>query len=466
MKKIISLVLTACMVFALVPTISFAAVTDAQDTQAANEVLQTDGVDQGDEAEEMTDFTAAAGPWVQDSTGWRYIDPVTQQALKGKQQINGVYWYYFEETAGYMQTSWVTLPNGKRNYYDPTPGEPGLTSYGTMKTGWFTDVDGSKYYLVLTSGVPKTGWLKKDGDRYYFGSNGKMWTGWHKIDDYKYYLNPKTGKAATGWHTIDGSKYYFSDSGKMKTGWAKINGSKYYFGSNGKMVTGVKKINGSKYYFANNGKMQTGAKKISGKLYYFFSSGKAVSRKGWFKGSDGKSRYSLGTGGTVATGLKTIGGITYKFSTSTGICIANYGDKYDQKIRNTSSNTSWLVYVVKSKFQVRVYKGKKGNWSKQYTFTCALGSSKPTYSGTYTVSSKTKQHSYRLNGQDVHWNNGLNYGGSGAGFNGYVWAGKTSGNLVDGRLGGYYTGGRVRVAENNSVWLYNNIPNGTKVVIQ
>ena len=64
MKKIISLVLTACMVFALVPAISFAAVADAQDTQAANEVLQIDDVDQGGESGDMTDFTAAAGPWV------------------------------------------------------------------------------------------------------------------------------------------------------------------------------------------------------------------------------------------------------------------------------------------------------------------------------------------------------------------------------------------------------------------
>jgi lipoprotein-anchoring transpeptidase ErfK/SrfK len=338
-----------------------------------------------------------------------------------------------------------------------------------MKTGWLTD--GGKKYYFANNGKMKTGWLKLNNAKYYFSDKGVMFTGKHTIKGSKYYFDDNTGKMKTGWVSDGGSKYYYNDNGKQHFGWLKLNGKKYYLDAkSGKMQTGRKNVSGSYYYFASNGVMAASkAVKISGKLHYFFSSGKEVTGKGWFKGSDKKSRYATG-GGTVATGKKTINGITYKFSTKTGVCIANLGDVYDQKIRNVSSNTSYLLYAIKGKFQVRVYKGSKGNWSRVHTFDCAFGkSSNPTANGNYTVNSKTPHHNY--GGGKYHWNNGLNYTGSsakpGAGFNGYVWTGQyPDGNIYDSKLRAYCTGGRIRVAESNSVWLYNNIPVGTKVVVQ
>ena len=43
---------------------------------------------------------------------------------------------------------------------------------------------------------------------------------------------------------IHGGVYYFSPKGFMKTGWIKYNNKKYYFGSNGIRYSGVKKISG------------------------------------------------------------------------------------------------------------------------------------------------------------------------------------------------------------------------------
>ena len=75
----------------------------------------------------------------------------------------------------------------------------------------------------------------------------------------------------------------------------------------------------------------------------------------------------------------------------------------------------------------------------------------------------------KTGGKNAHWNNGLDLTGSGPkgnGFNGYVWSDTyPEGSIIDSRLGGKVTGGRVRVSENNSAWLYNNIGIGTTVYI-
>ena len=453
--------------------------------------------------------------WVKDNAGMSYYcdpngsDPTAAgqsfgAMYKGWQSIGSVR-YYFDATECYMHTGWLKL--GTAKYY--------LGTNGQLQTGMKT-IDGSKYFLdpnkggcahvgwlknysdgysyyFNNSGKARTGWLSEGSYKYYFADSGRMKTGWLKVGSDKYYLNTNNGRMVTGKQTIGGSVYYFdTNNGKMKTGfvsigsakyyfntsngkmqkgWVKVGSSKYYMNtSSGKMVTGMKKVGSSYYYFnTSSGKMTTGALKYKGSLYYFFSSGKRVTSKGWFKGSDKKSRYGLGSG-KIATGKKTISGITYKFNSKTGVCEKNLGDTYDQKIANQSSSTGYLISVIKGKYQVRVYKGKKGSWSRVYTFTCAYGTSKPA-KGTYTVTSKTAHHDYSSGGNPVHWNNGVNITGSterpGDGFSGYVWTGKyPDGEISDSRLGGKYTGGRVRLAESNSLWLYNNIPTRTKVIIQ
>ena len=60
----------------------------------------------------------------------------------------------------------------------------------------------------------------------------------------------------------------------MKTGWIKKSGKWYYFGTNGAMVTGWKKIGGSYYRFTAKGVMQTGWTKYKGNWYYLKSDGK------------------------------------------------------------------------------------------------------------------------------------------------------------------------------------------------
>ena len=499
MKKLIALLVTACMLITLVPAAAFAYSTggDQQTEPAVSQELAVTPESaetpaepaEGVEAEDPDLEAAATEGWTQDPATGKWMFYVNDVPVVGFQTF-GTSKYYFD-ISGYMVVDWQTI-DGKRYYFDPTPGTPGApgSTYGVMKTGWQTlngnkyyfnpnsgamhtgwlTLYGEKYYFKPNTGVMNTGWLKLNGNKYWFKDNGQMVTGSKKIGAYKYYFNVSNGHMETGWVNHDGYKFYYKPgNGHMKTGWLKLNGKKYWFTNSGHMVTGMKTIDGYKYYFSDSGVMQTGAKKINGALYYFYSSGKAVSSKGWFKGSDGKTRYSLG-GGKVATGTKQIGSNWYEFSKKTGVCLRNLGDNYDRQIKNKSSRTSYLIQVIKSKYQVRVYKGKKGSWSKIYTFTCGIGApGHETASGNFTVQGKTAHHNYRTGGKNAHWNNGLDLTGSGPkgnGFNGYVWSDTyPEGSIIDSRLGGKVTGGRVRVSENNSAWLYNNIGIGTTVYI-
>ena len=65
---------------------------------------------------------------------------------------------------------------------------------------------------------------------YLFGTDGKMMTGWAKVDKDYFYLNTD-GRMLIGWLSdSDGNKYYMDMSnGKMSTGWKQIDGSWYYF---------------------------------------------------------------------------------------------------------------------------------------------------------------------------------------------------------------------------------------------
>lgn len=66
-----------------------------------------------------------------------------------------------------------------------------------------------------------------------------------------------TNRIKNGFHQEDGQIRYY-ENGKIHTGFLKSNGRKYYFDSQGNMVTGEQKIKNQSYYFGTDGVMQTG----------------------------------------------------------------------------------------------------------------------------------------------------------------------------------------------------------------
>ena len=177
---------------------------------------------------------------------------------------------------------------------------------GDHTTGWVTK-DGKKYY-VNEDGTNKTGWFLLDGKYYYFDTKGVMQTGWEKVGRKWYYLNDE-GIMQTGWVQDGNNWYYLNADGSMKTGWLKDGKNWYYLGSSGVMVTGWINDGGKWYYLGSNGIMQVGWVKVSGKWYYLGDLGSMVT--GWIKQNN--IWYYLSGNGSMLDGWQKISGKWYYF---------------------------------------------------------------------------------------------------------------------------------------------------------
>ena len=180
------------------------------------------------------------------------------------------------------------------------------------------------------------GWLKEDGNWYFYDKNGNKLYGKTYIDGKIYYFDNDTGAMITGswieesyyddyFETTFVDWYYANSNGELKVNtWYLENGKWYYFDEDGVMVTGIRGI-GNKYYFFdyNTGVMKTGWIKdtyeygdtIEEYWFYANSNGELYLDK-WLK--SGSNWYYFTPWGEMATGFEVIGDKTYYFDTKTG----------------------------------------------------------------------------------------------------------------------------------------------------
>lgn len=196
-------------------------------------------------------------------------------------------------------------------YADPVSGwlelEEGLyylREDGTPHSG-LQEVDGITYYFD-ESGIMHTGWLELDGNLHYFGGNGTMVVGWLWLDDGRYYL--KDGALLTGWQEIDGGQYYFNEEGIAALGFAEIEGKQYYF-QDGILTTGLTEIEGKTYYFLDDGAMHTGWEESDDGMRYFLPEGPMA--VDWQE-VEGAYRY-FDSNGLMVTGWLNMGEYRYYF---------------------------------------------------------------------------------------------------------------------------------------------------------
>ena len=162
-----------------------------------------------------------------------------ESVLTDGQEISGA-----EEAAGVND-----LLGGLTPEPTPTP-----TPTPAVKTGWQKDNKG-KYFLD-EKGKRKTGFFTdEDGSVYYFDEDGYAVTGWQDLETGRCWFNKK-GVMAKGVTKIGNSRYYFGYDGVMLTGWREDeDGNSYYFGEDGKAYTGRHTIDGKSYYFSKKGIM-------------------------------------------------------------------------------------------------------------------------------------------------------------------------------------------------------------------
>lgn len=127
------------------------------------------------------------------------------------------------------------------------------------------------------------------------------------------------------------------------------------------------------------------------------------------------------------------------------------------------SLTPYLLHVDLNNQKTYVYKGTKNNWDLLKTFDCSTGiSNETTPTGVYTIKEKGKwffSEKYQQGGK--YW---VQFYGD------YLFHSlpynKDQSKIVDYTLGKPASHGCIRLEENNSKWIYDNIPSGSKVVIK
>ena len=182
---------------------------------------------------------------------------------------------------------------------------------------------------------------------------------------------------------------------------------------------------------------------------------------GWATFS-GKKFYYIN--GYKAKGSYTIGGEPYYFDEETGEC---HGASYNvwKLAKNASSGTKYLIGLSVNKHRVNVFEKKDGEWVMKYQWRCTTGVN-PNHSregnftprGVYKIGKKLR---YFGDTYTVWW---------ASNFTGAVWfhsvlynPGSTT-EIQDGRLGIAASHGCVRLAIENSKWIYDNADAGTRVI--
>ena len=335
----------------------------------------------------------------------------------------------------------------------------------TGQLGWVKK--GNDWYYVTEKGN-HTGWAKINGKFYFFNKDGAMQTGFIK-DNGKWYFCTGAGYMKVGWQKIQGTWYYFDlASGAMKTGWVKTDGHWYYLDPSGAMAHGWRKVDSKWYYLGNGGAMYTGPHvyKIDG-VYYFFESSGALTTKTGLQVSDKGNTFYTNSNGTVVTNKEIDG----KVINGEGIAVNKVNDVMDQKAQWYDSDTQYLVLANLSEHALRIYQGKKGEWTRikgDWEFSCGAPATR-TPCGQFELCWKN-QSDYgwkkfeKCKAAYVYWTT--------AGFmlhtilyDKYSEGNPEYADIADDRLGMNISMSCIRLALEHARWIYTNIPHGTKLVV-
>ena len=127
---------------------------------------------------------------------------------------------------------------------------------------------------------------------------------------------------------------------------------------------------------------------------------------------------------------------------------------------NFSSETNYFIWVDLKNFRVNIFKGHLSKWKIVNSYICTIGkASTPTPKGTYTIGIKGLyfgvERGYKCWYYTQFKGNYL--------FHSIIY--NINGTVRDGRLGKALSNGCVRLAKENAKWIYDNIPERTKVYI-
>ena len=195
-------------------------------------------------------------------------------------------WFYLNDYGAGVVKCWRNGEDGSPRY---------LKADGTMAHDeWIEDYH--NWYYLDSDGRKYTGRHRIDGRWYTFDSNGVLQTsgsgsgsgstttsytvrydengkariydrngnqvrsGWYEVDDEWYFINDYGAGVVKCWRDKDGDPRYLKADGTMAHDeWIQDYGNWYYLDSDGVKYTGTHTIDGTRYTFNSNGVLQTGS---------------------------------------------------------------------------------------------------------------------------------------------------------------------------------------------------------------
>lgn len=214
-----------------------------------------------------------SGFYTTGDNNWFYADSHGHN-VTGAQFINGQD-LYFESTGKQVKGDFVTNTDGTRSFYHWNTGDKLVSTFFT--TG------NDKWYYVDAKGHVVTGAQVINGQKLYFGADGKQVKGGFapNANGTRSFYHGATGdKLVSTFFTSGDNNWYYADAkGEVVVGEQTINGQHLYFDQTGRQVKGATASNpdGSISYYD----VHTGDKAVnrwikipSGQWVYFNSEGK------------------------------------------------------------------------------------------------------------------------------------------------------------------------------------------------
>lgn len=169
------------------------------------------------------------------------------------------------------------------------------------------------YLISATGAVvTEPGWAQYDGEWYYVTADGPLHHGLLKLDEYMYFLTPSM-EYSTISYTEDGNLYLVLPGGTCQIitadGYYNTDFGKVLV-ENGKLVTGWKKVDSVWYYYAP-AMVTNGYYDIDNDGCYYFDSNGVMKANGWIP--YGESYMYADEYGRLANGAVNIGGTEYLF---------------------------------------------------------------------------------------------------------------------------------------------------------
>ncbi len=366
---------------------------------------------------------------------------------------NKMYYFGSNGEIDTSKTGWIQYDN--KWYY----AEKGVIA--TNKAVW----SGSTMYYVGSAGTPTGGIYDINGKKAYryFASNGKCRTkaGWVSYRSKWYYVK-KGGVLAQNQFVKENNKYYYLKNNCVMASNEICNTTSgyYYFAKNGatKPANTWVSLNGKWYYTTTYGKLVTNKYVLINKKYYYFVKN-GVMKTGWIQDGD-KWYYAKSSGALAYKEYITVNGKKYYADDKYVVAEPN---SVSSKAQNYSSNTDYLILVDTTNQKTYVFKGSKGKWAQQKAMTCSTGtSSNSTPLGEYKTTMRTRY--FDSFGYRCWYATGFIGGEYLFHSSPYILEDKPN-RIADSTMGVPSSHGCIRMTLDDALYIYDNIPIGSKVVI-